>query len=293
MQRTRRNVVGALALGVTGLAGCGGQEETTPTPGAGGTTFDTATATDASTEAGTPTATDTPTNTPTETPEPTDTVTVSGEDPIAAYNFEGSGSKIQDTTGNGYTGMLDGATHVDGNGGSVLSLDPNNSAYAALGESGDLEPRAKPYSASLWFKTVSTGAENPRSRQGLFINRADGLSMFKVELEGGVPRFRLQDSSGNEAKGKGTTNAADGNWHHLAVVRHREEDGNDPIKMYLDGSLTGESQLAADNIRPGAPVYLGAQPEYDNPLYFDGQIDDVKIYRRALSEDDVTALSNS
>jgi arabinan endo-1,5-alpha-L-arabinosidase len=291
MQRTRRTVVGALALGVTGLAGCGGTDETTPTPGTGGTATDTATA--SPTEAGTPTATDTPTDTPTETPEPTETVTVSGEDPIAAYDFEGSGSEIQDTTGNGYTGMLEGATRADGRGGSVLSLDPDDSAYATLGESGELEPRAKPYSASLWFNTVSTGSGNFLSRQVLFVNRADGMSMFKVELEGGVPRFRLQNSAGSEAKAKGTTNVADGEWHHLAVVRHRMEDENDPIKMYLDGSLIGEAWLAADNISPGAPVYLGAQPQWENSLFFDGQLDDVKIYRRALSESDVTALAGN
>ncbi len=75
-------------------------------------------------------------------------------------------------------------------------------------------------------------------------------------------------------------------WHHVAAVR-----GHDRLQLYVDGKLASESALfAAENFdltnRQPLRVGLGAQD------YFRGDLADVRLYRGALSPEQVRELSN-
>jgi len=84
----------------------------------------------------------------------------------------------------------------------------------------------------------------------------------------------------------------DGQWHHLAGVRDAAL-GN--VKLYLDGALvasatdstTGTFTLAAAQDR------IGSRPVCPTPMFFNGLIDEVEVYRRALSGWEVQALFNA
>jgi hypothetical protein len=65
--------------------------------------------------------------------------------------------------------------------------------------------------------------------------------------------------------------------------------GSGNVKTYVNGSLADNfdySQLAMD----GRPVVDIGRHNPNAPMWFDGQIDDVRIYNRALSEDEVKYL---
>lgn len=81
-------------------------------------------------------------------------------------------------------------------------------------------------------------------------------------------------------------------WHHLCGVY----DGG-LYRLYRDGELIAEEADAVAPMRVEEAWAIGARgmrdrtmPETFDPRYFDGMIDDVRIYGRALSAAEVRAL---
>ncbi|MBN1796525.1 MAG: discoidin domain-containing protein [Sedimentisphaerales bacterium] len=90
---------------------------------------------------------------------------------------------------------------------------------------------------------------------------------------------------------KGTTNIINDAWHHIAVVL--EDDGSpnvSEVKLYVDGQPempNGTSQ--AIDTAAGGDVRIGSFSS--DPLYFNGLIDDIRIYDRALSQKEIEILA--
>lgn len=82
-----------------------------------------------------------------------------------------------------------------------------------------------------------------------------------------------------------------GQWHHVAMV----VDG--PFRratLYRDGRRSGWEFLVGSTFYP-APVdhlNIGGEPTFDNPNqgYWDGKIDDLALWTRALTEEEVMAI---
>ena len=71
-------------------------------------------------------------------------------------------------------------------------------------------------------------------------------------------------------------------WHHVALVRD-----NDQVAVYLDGNAQPE---ISGQVKPTAPpgpraLFLGGRP--DGVANFEGRIDEVAIYARALSAEEI------
>ena len=72
----------------------------------------------------------------------------------------------------------------------------------------------------------------------------------------------------------------DDQWHHIAATYDKKAQ-----KFYKDGELIANKPNAADmNINP-KPIIIGAAD--GTTRYFNGRMDDVRIYSKALSEDEV------
>jgi hypothetical protein len=156
------------------------------------------------------------------------------------------------------------------------------------------------FTISLWFKM---NAHNPKGRSYLLDLRGDGpgesmsggliiddagggnsyLEHFFVWTSGGYSEFR--ESIGNIT----------GCWHHTVLVR----EGN-VLREYLDGRLIsdnptqGNAVPAKDDLvtfdntwRIG--ICTGPDISYDN-YWFNGFIDEVAIWDRALSNDEVNSI---
>ena len=85
----------------------------------------------------------------------------------------------------------------------------------------------------------------------------------------------------------GSRNVNDGQWHHIAGVY----DGIDNrIFLYVDG-VEEVNQFANGNISTNsAPVYIGEN--YEEPgRYFNGQIDEVRVYSKALTQAQIQTIA--
>ncbi|MFI4911646.1 MAG: LamG-like jellyroll fold domain-containing protein [Sedimentisphaeraceae bacterium JB056] len=112
----------------------------------------------------------------------------------------------------------------------------------------------------------------------LYMTGNAGDLIFYVRTSSGVVTASINNSDGYYA---------DSAWHHVTGVYDKNSSDGNRVKLYVDGSLVGyaagynESILAGDEgIKIGR--YLSN--------YFDGQIDDVRIYNYALGLDQVTDI---
>jgi len=145
-----------------------------------------------------------------------------------------------------------------------------------------------PRTVSAWIKTTDDG-NGPIVSWGQ--NQAGKKWNFRVQDSNGpAGTIRVEVNGGYQV---GTTNIADGEWHHVAATW--EDDGvntnvND-VRLWVDGALegVGASQGQAINTASNTDVRIGRGIPTGN--YFDGGIDEVAIFDRAMSRSEIRALA--
>ena len=91
---------------------------------------------------------------------------------------------------------------------------------------------------------------------------------------------------------EGTAEIVDDQWHHVAVVFATDETPNiEDIVFYVDGELDELSLLGNTEVNTSAAntVRIGASRTLANRGYT-GLLDDIRIYDRALSQDDIKSV---
>ncbi len=106
---------------------------------------------------------------------------------------------------------------------------------------------------------------------------------------GGVGQIRTEVAGSGS---NGTTPLTDNIWHHCAVVVDPSIGTTiGDVLFYIDGeldelTLTGGTEI---NTTTTNPVLIGASPGIANRV-LTGKMDDIRIYNRALTADDIVAL---
>jgi hypothetical protein len=83
----------------------------------------------------------------------------------------------------------------------------------------------------------------------------------------------------------------DGQFHHVALTldRHSTKGG----KLYVDGRpvLTFDATTSNGNLANTEPLLIGTHPDTTLHAGFKGLIEDVRLYSRALSPDEIEAAA--
>jgi hypothetical protein len=98
--------------------------------------------------------------------------------------------------------------------------------------------------------------------------------------------------SSNSISGNGTNSLAfttpDSNWNHYVYVL---ASGVNNSKVYINGRLVREGTLNYNSAHSPIPqVFLG-RVSGSPPNYYNGSLDDIRVYNRALSDSQVVALN--
>lgn len=217
----------------------------------------------------------------------TQTITVSAASAstgglVAAYNFsETSGTTVVDASGNGNDGIISGATRTtSGKFGGALSFDGisnwvtvNDSASLDLTNGMTLEAWVYPTALSNTWRTVLIKENSPNLAYVLYANS-----------DTNVPATDVYNGSYNTIKG--TSSPALNAWIHLAVTY----DGTTE-RLYVNGteialrSLQGSAQISTGALRIGGNSMWGE--------YFKGNLDEIRIYNRALSAGEIQTDMNT
>lgn len=76
-----------------------------------------------------------------------------------------------------------------------------------------------------------------------------------------------------------------GTWHHVSYVR-----SGDYMNFYLDGELVGSSYQVPESPTIDPPFYVGTNN--GNTVYADGELDELAIFDRALTSEEVQGIYN-
>ena len=129
-----------------------------------------------------------------------------------------------------------------------------------------------------WGDSTGTG-----EKYHLRVNNAEGngpVGAIRTEVQGG---YNI-----------GSTNIADGEWHHVVSVFPEGADNVDQVLHFVDGALdvTGGVAPVAINtdLLDGDSLTIGRRTQGTAQNYFNGQIADVRVYDVALTNSQIAAL---
>lgn len=203
---------------------------------------------------------------------------------------DSSGNNNDGTLTNGAT--IDTATAANIVGDGKLSLD-------GIDDYVDLNARIANFSGlnegtiSAWVKLTDTG-EN--TILGLS-DQGDNLKLAKFSVQNGQLKWLTYNDAGQDVVAQSTQTINDGNWHHVAVTV--DASGN---TLYIDGQVApatyggggdGSTQGFFNDINDIDSMDIGHTVRNNTAeTNYNGSIDDVRVYNRALTTSDIVALYN-
>ena len=218
-----------------------------------------------------------------DTPDEPDEPEAEAEEPVLEYTFEEvADNVIKDTaTGNDTSddGTMFGSAKVvydEERESNVLQLDGSNGGYAQL-PTGFFDGRDT-MTISMDVKSNLSSGNFFTFTYGKNSTSYDFLRVRGTEVRNAITTAGWQNEK--EVKGSG---AVTGTWQKIDIVI----DGTS-MKLYIDGLLVSENEntgITTSNFGAGVISYLG-KSFYDDP-YFNGSFDNVRVYNRALSEEEI------
>ncbi len=212
---------------------------------------------------------------------------------VAHYAFENANNLGADSSGNG-NNLSNGGSSGEGVKGNALVLDGFTSLETT--NAADISTTSD-FTWSVWFQVEDDlpGALISKSPEGW---QPGSKALFKGE--GSFLGFDVGFVGAAEYEGE----IQDGAWHHAVVIGSFPED--DPIgffEMYVDGTWVGETEGSLEEVaepadssfRVGGGSPGGFDPEEDGeqfpePDTFFGNLDEVRIYNRAIEPEEVIEL---
>ncbi|MDF7808789.1 Ig-like domain-containing protein [Pontiellaceae bacterium B12219] len=210
--------------------------------------------------------------------------------PVAHWTMEdGSGTAVSDVSGNGYDGTLSGGAWVTGQRGGALEFNGSTSADSVNIPADIFVAVTNEITVSMWVKGDAT--EQPRDDSVFQALDASGNPLFNIQLPaaGSQVIWDAGDSSGYDRIVK-TASTADfeGQWNHWAFTKNATSG---TMNMYLNGALW---QSGSGNTTPMNGVVANACfGSGEGTDYYEGTLDDVRIYNTVLSASEIAVLAET
>jgi len=191
---------------------------------------------------------------------------------------EGSGSIINDLSGNRNTGSLVGDTHfVPGKYGSCLDFDGTED-YVKVSRA---VLTASPMTIVAWFNSNDNSLQQTIFSLGSSTSGSNFIALYAMGNSAGDPVKLARRDGGSTNYAATTTGYSANTWHQAAAVLRSASD----VSVFIDGGSEGTSSTSItptlDNTNIGVLYANGYS------YYMSGLIDHVMIFDRALSADEI------
>jgi len=206
---------------------------------------------------------------------------------VGYWPFNGNAN---DESGNGNNGTVNGATlTTDRNGNSNSAYSFDGSSYIRISNNPAFNFGIGDYSISCWVKKTGTdwlnniiGKSTTHPRTGLYL----GFVYNQIRFISGT------NITANSSNGDVIHPTDSDNLYNIVAVFN---PSNNLVKLYLNGVLVSSTASNAtllncdnsDDLMVGV-AHLSGDPS--GPEYFHGKIDDIGIWNRALTQQEITQL---
>ena len=172
---------------------------------------------------------------------------------------------------NGASGKINSSINFDG-----------SDDYITINDSPNIRFNTNDFSITAWVKHAS----NLNSiHRGIFTKGNTSTGGFSLYINYDTRKLRFINQ--NSITIDSNQIIADNSWHHVVASRN----SNDLI-LYVDGKLDNSSPgyFSDLNLNNSATALIGLR---DGNRYFNGQIDDIRIYNYALTDEQVKTVYNN
>lgn len=196
---------------------------------------------------------------------------------ISWWRFDGN---ARDSIGDNH-GTLEGGSAITQYGELLLEADGD---YVNMGIEESLDIKGDDWTISIWAKLASVDSTQYLIAKSDFSGDTDGrygLFLF-------ANRFAAMIDDGDKKTALGSIGINSGEWVYLTAVYERGVN----LTTYVNNQLDGSTEISSNVYEPvNYPLQVGYIANYPN--YYQGSIDDVMIYKKALSEDQIRAIYNN
>jgi PKD repeat protein len=189
-----------------------------------------------------------------------------------------------DSVGGNHGTLNGGATYASGQIGQAFSFDGVDD-YVQVSDSPSLNIGAGDFSLTLWANYAAVRSGLYGTLPNVFMGQDEGSGTTHkwifFSTEGGL-YFHVNNAGSSTFVGSDAFTLQTGQWYHLVLTR-----SGSLYTFYMNGALAGtvtDSMYIPD---VSAPLTIG---QAEGRGYFNGLLDEVKIYNRALTATEVLKL---
>ncbi len=184
------------------------------------------------------------------------------------------GNKVKDVVGKNNGEMKGNPKVITGKIGEALEFN-GSSDYVEIPNNDDMNFGTGDFTLCVWAKTKATTGRWAQ-RHDIAGKGDPSVSGYAISADTNKGFFWV----GASGEFTGTTEINDDKWHYIVGVRK----GSDCF-IYVDGKLEGKG-TNAENVDTTLSMIFAKHP-LKSESYFNGAIDDVSLYKRALTEDEI------
>ncbi|HUU18755.1 MAG TPA: LamG domain-containing protein [Sedimentisphaerales bacterium] len=194
---------------------------------------------------------------------------------------DGSGTTALDSSGKGNDGTLQGDPQwVEGQLGGALEFDGSGD-YVDCGNAASLDIYGADaqVTIALWVNTP-----NVSQVHGSLVTKGEWGEGYSLLIKGEPRKLWAADSDTTLSADPLTNNE----WYHVAVTT---DGATGEVKFYINGQLSGVRKKNTTGIeQTDIPISIAREQYGAGRWYFNGTIDDVRIYNRILTQERIQEI---
>ena len=208
------------------------------------------------------------------------------EDGLRGYwDFEGEDPMANKGSDDALKGVLSGSAvsvkaSEDEEMGSVLHFEPRDGESARMQIASALNSGGEDFSISLWVNNSSI--QSASAKTIVLQQSGNGRTLLYRQNAQYVTYISASDVT------MGTSTGSDV-WEHLVLVR-TGQPSDYQLTLYVNGEKAEEKDLTAGAVDEVTDLIIGAHKNAGDTGQFVGDIDEVRLYSRAVTESEIAAL---
>ena len=202
-------------------------------------------------------------------------------------HWTGDSTTTDSTAGN--DGTWNGsAAYTTGVFGNAFSFDGSNSV--SIASTAAYQFGTGDFSVALWvnFAALQHDADGLFHKDDFGEDATTNGWLFNLDGSGGGVGWVVRDFGASQVLNArlAAENFATNTWYQLVGVRQ-----GTTLRLYVDGTLVAQNTGALVNVSNTVGLDIGSLSA-GSPQFFNGAIDDVRLYNHALSAGEVTSLTS-